>query len=265
MFLKGDIIVGETQYNKVYVGETLVFDRMIPVPSFIEATGGTITYSGDYTIHCFTGSGTFTVTKLGDTNTVDFLVVAGGGSKGGTQNYDGGGGGAGGLIYTEGKEVEVTSYSIVIGAGGPAPLSTQQGNDGNNSSALGTTVTGGGGGGRGADSNGQNNYSGRGGGSGGGAGGGIAYKTGGNGVDGQGYNGGWTNNGYYAGGGGAGGVGKSQWASPTGGPGVTTVFGKFSIGGCTPSYQSFPGCGGENSSRNYAGNAGVVYIRYKYK
>jgi hypothetical protein len=34
-------------------------------PSFICATGGTITESGDYRIHTFTGPGTFTVSKLG--------------------------------------------------------------------------------------------------------------------------------------------------------------------------------------------------------
>ena len=46
------------------------------------ATGGTITTSGDYRIHTFTGPGTFTVTNTSTTaaeNTVSYLVVAGGG------------------------------------------------------------------------------------------------------------------------------------------------------------------------------------------
>ena len=62
------------------------------------ATGGTVTTSGDYTIHTFTsGSGTFTSNGAGN---VEVLVVAGGG--GGTPGTDccvgGGGGGAGGVI-----------------------------------------------------------------------------------------------------------------------------------------------------------------------
>jgi len=64
----------------------------------IDATGGTITTSGDYKIHVFTGSGTFAVSNGGNaagSNTVEYLVVAGGGAGGGvTQgNYSGGGGG----------------------------------------------------------------------------------------------------------------------------------------------------------------------------
>ncbi len=51
------------------------------------ATGGTITTSGDYTIHTFTSSGDFVVSGSGE---VEYLVVAGGGG-GGTgdgKNYD---------------------------------------------------------------------------------------------------------------------------------------------------------------------------------
>ncbi len=43
-----------------------------------DATGGTITYNGDYQIHTFTSSGTFTVTRAGLSSTVvDVLVAAG--------------------------------------------------------------------------------------------------------------------------------------------------------------------------------------------
>ena len=63
----------------------------------VEATGGTKTTSGDYTIHTFTGSGTFEVTAgAGD---VEVLIVAGGGSGGGWSSDTWrvfGGGGAGG-------------------------------------------------------------------------------------------------------------------------------------------------------------------------
>src|SRR6056300_605883 len=58
------------------------------------ATGGTITTSGNYTIHTFTSSGTFQVTA-GSKN-IEVLVVAGGGGGGGDNS---GAGGAGGLIY----------------------------------------------------------------------------------------------------------------------------------------------------------------------
>ena len=45
---------------------------------FAEATGGTVTEVGDYKVHAFTSSGTFTVTQLADTNEFETLVVAGG-------------------------------------------------------------------------------------------------------------------------------------------------------------------------------------------
>ena len=80
----------------------------LQAPLFTVATGGTITTSGDYKIHTFTGPGTFTVTTLGNAptvptggpNTASYLVVAGGasGGKGG-----GGGGGAGG--FREGRDI----------------------------------------------------------------------------------------------------------------------------------------------------------------
>ena len=49
---------------------------------FAEATGGTVTTVGDYKVHAFTSSGTFTVTQLADTNEFETLVVAGGAGPG---------------------------------------------------------------------------------------------------------------------------------------------------------------------------------------
>jgi hypothetical protein len=53
------------------------------VPTFITATGGTITTSGDFKIHTFTGDGCFVVSQVGNPaggpSNVDYLVVAGGG------------------------------------------------------------------------------------------------------------------------------------------------------------------------------------------
>jgi hypothetical protein len=126
------------------------------------ATGGTITYCGDYKIHTFTGPGTFTVCKVSQTvadNTVSYLVVAGGGSGG---EYYGGGAGAGGFReyknscdpYTAsplngnpgGTAVTVTAqaYPITVGAGGADTAPQQPGNNGSNSVFSTITSTGGG-------------------------------------------------------------------------------------------------------------------------
>ena len=56
-------------------------------PAFISATGGTITTSGNFKIHSFTGDGCFVVSTVGNSpvvptggpSNVDYLVVAGGG------------------------------------------------------------------------------------------------------------------------------------------------------------------------------------------
>jgi hypothetical protein len=102
---------------------------------FTVATGGTITTSGDYKIHTFTGPGAFTVTSvgkgptnpLGGPNTVSYLVLAGGGN------------GAGG--YREGRDIAPSytasplvaptgltltrkeNFPITVGAGGNATSS----------------------------------------------------------------------------------------------------------------------------------------------
>src|SRR5210317_1845762 len=53
--------------------------------TYISATGGTATTSGDFKIHTFTGDGCFVVSTLGSggpcaqASTVDYLVIAGGG------------------------------------------------------------------------------------------------------------------------------------------------------------------------------------------
>jgi hypothetical protein len=102
------------------------------------ATGGTITNyldgSKQYRLHQFTGSGTFTVSAIGNIeNTVDYLVIGGGGGAGidppGTNGQQGGGGAGGYRSSTEGPggpdpiaelsyTVSQTSYTVVVGAGG---------------------------------------------------------------------------------------------------------------------------------------------------
>ena len=73
-----------------------------PNAKFIEASGGTVTTSGDYKIHTFTGPGTFTVNSAGNeagSEAVDYLVIAGGGGGAGRH---GGAGGAGGVRESNG-------------------------------------------------------------------------------------------------------------------------------------------------------------------
>ena len=118
-----------------------------PTHAYVTATGGTVTCSGDYKIHTFTGPGTFAVSNAGNaegSNTVDYLVVAGGGGGGmggsaaGLPGPDitdgGGGGGAGGFRESvpspaawtasplanpgNARPVSVTSYPITVGSGG---------------------------------------------------------------------------------------------------------------------------------------------------
>src|SRR6266487_4066286 len=64
----------------------------------IKATGGTITYVGDSTIHTFLSGANFVVTKNPKSRNVVYLVVASGGAGGGgLAGVGGGGGGAGGM------------------------------------------------------------------------------------------------------------------------------------------------------------------------
>ena len=129
---------------------------------YIIATGGTITESGDYKIHTFTGPGTFTVTKGGSPlySNVDYLVVAGGG--GGGSNY-GGAGGAGGFresvpspaawtaspLANPGGALPVSAqgYPITVGGGGGPGTPGGPGGQGNPSIFSTITSAGGGGGG----------------------------------------------------------------------------------------------------------------------
>jgi hypothetical protein len=94
---------------------------------FISATGGTVTTSGDFKIHSFTGDGCFVVSSLGNPagggSNVDYLVVAGGGGGGG---FAGGGGGAGGYRTTFPSPgcnagsfpITATTFPITVGSGG---------------------------------------------------------------------------------------------------------------------------------------------------
>ena len=63
-----------------------------------EATGGTVTTDGDYTVHTFTTSGTFSVS--GGAGDCDAIFVGGGGGSG---SHVSGGGGGGAVIHMESR------------------------------------------------------------------------------------------------------------------------------------------------------------------
>ena len=242
----------------------------------LEATGGSVTTSGDFKIHTFTGPGTFTVSNTSSTaanNIVSYMVVGGGGNGGG--DY-GGGGGAGGFreykgpadSYTAsplngnpgGTAVTITTqaYPITIGAGGTGSGQNTPGNPGSPSTFSTITSTGGGTGG----TEGPNNAAGT-----GGSGGGAMYSQ--SGAAGNtppvspsqgnsGGNGGGSSAGYAGGGGGgagsAGGAPGNASIAGAGGNGVATSItaspvtragGGGAAGGGSPYGQSYtPGAGG---------------------
>ena len=157
----------------LYTNESNVAD--LEANLFIEATGGTVTTSGDYKIHTFTGDGCFVVSQTGQGTSavpsiVDYLVVAGSGGGG----FDRGGGGGGGgyreskaaaspthtasphtaspLAATTGITVTATTYPITVGGGGAAGSSPPNVPGGTGSNSVFSTITSAGGGG-GATSN----------------------------------------------------------------------------------------------------------------
>ena len=139
--------------------------------NFITATGGTVTCSGNFKIHTFTGPGTFCVSQIATTpanNEVSYIVVAGGGGGGSgdlapsVPSRAGGGGGAGG--FRESKSgvdcysasplegatnisVTATGFPITVGGGGAkGPVGGSDGTNGANSVFSTVTSAGGGGG-----------------------------------------------------------------------------------------------------------------------
>ena len=233
-------------------GGTLVTINGNTFYKFIAGTGGTITFSSNYT--------------------GNVLIVAGGGGGGGRHNYNeaGGGGGAGGVDFGSLTFNANTPYTITVGAGGVGVLNgappSGGTNGGNTTIAYGSTtvalVIGGGRGGN-ANSNQPLTNSGQSGGSGGGGSGYSGTITGGTkSGDGtkissstaqKGNDGGNGNGlfGYGGGGGGAGSIGNSPSVG-TAGSGITwsptgaTVYGIGGSGGG----QSFYGIGGGASSVN---------------
>jgi hypothetical protein len=160
-----------------------VGDKGMTYPDTL-ATGGTVTFDGDYAVHTFTASDIFT--PLFPPLEVEYLVVAGGG--GGTiglSNRGGGGGGAGGYQTATGLTL-TAGVNVVIGAGGAGSATNSNAPNGSNSVFSSITSTGGGGGGHGN----ANGSAGGSGGSGGGSRSTAGTATGGAGTAGQGNAGG---------------------------------------------------------------------------
>jgi hypothetical protein len=256
---------------------------------FLTATGGTITTSGDFKIHTFTGPGTFCVSCAGNSignDKLSYLVIAGGAAGGNL-----GGGGAGGfreskastdsytaspLNATSGPTYNLTvtaqGYPITVGAGG-AGSGFPYGANGSNSIFSTITSTGGGGGAPGPFDTVRNGKPG------GSAGGGHGTCSG-PGVGGtgntppvsppQGNNGGDAGNvpgiaSVAGGGGGAGAVGASASGAPSkvsanGGNGVATSITNSSVtragGGGGGLYILFGGCGPTDGTKGTGGSGG---------
>ncbi len=112
--------------------------------SYIVATGGATSTSGDYKIHTFNAGGSFNVASVSSdaaNNKLDYMVVAGGGGGGGfaSGNFNnfgsGGGGGAGGILKSAGFNFTATAgtYPVGVGGGGSGGVGNNAGSDGGGS------------------------------------------------------------------------------------------------------------------------------------
>lgn len=263
-------------------------------PQFIMATGGTITTDGNFKVHSFTTSGTFTITAAPSTATVEYLVIGGGG--GGAGNL-GGGGGAGAYRTASGFAVTPQAYSITVGAGGAAggpgvgagsnggastfSTITSDGGGGGGSSAPSAppspgNASGGGGafglsgatggtfGNNGGSSTGSSNFGAGGGGGAGAVGGNGTTSVGG--AGGAGLSSSITGSAVTRAGGGGGGInntGAGAGGTGGGGAGSAALNGTATAG--TANTGSGGGGGGNGSSTGGIGGSGIVIIRYQYQ
>jgi len=251
---RDDVFVGTTNGN---ISQTFVYNRALneneilqnynatavrfglPIKSldglYMVATGGDlITTSGSYKIHQFTtvGTSSFTVSSIGSTPSIEYLIVGGGGGGGGITNGGTGGGGA-------------------IGGGGGAP--------GNANGLAGANGGGGGNGGNGGGST-VGGFSGASGGSiyngggGGGAGANGSGRNGGNGVVNS-----ILGTPIYYGGGGAGGEYSGISSGGLGGGGNNSSTGSANTGGGGSGTQR-----GGSPLAGFKGGSGIVIIKYRY-
>ena len=269
----------------------------LPSLKYVEATGGTITTDGDYTVHTFNADGNFCVTAIGDSCTpatyrdqVTWLVNAGGGAGGGRVGGSGGGGGAGGfrdspsasggcyaaspLAANSAVTVAVATYPVTVGAGAIGVEGYNNGAAGSPSSFSTYNTSGGGGGGY--QGGGGAGTSGTPGGSGGGGGAATTHYGGGSGNSGgytppEGNPGSGSSPhlypwGRYAGGGG-GATSTGSYSPPLasrGGDGAISLIDGTSVE-YSAGYHGGPdhGPGGGGYSAYGDGGDGAVIIRYR--
>jgi hypothetical protein len=239
--------------------------RSVYAPQII-ATGGTIYTVNGYTMHVFTSSGIWAVTKGG---LCSILVIGGGAvGSGNGGNYTTGGGGAGGLVFQTDLIVIPGTYTATVGAGGTGYLisgSPRTGNPGFASSFLAYIANGGiggqyGNGGNQGDATGVNGNTGYFANSGGGGGAGAA-ATSRNGGAGKLISqlagiAGFNNTGYFGGGGAGFSVAGFGTSDSGGGDGITGA-GAANTGG-----------GGAAKSYNtdifgFPGGSGIVMVMYQ--
>jgi hypothetical protein len=262
--------------------------------SFIVATGGTITTSGNDKIHTFTGPGTFCVSAIASTaanNAVAYMVVGAGGGSG-AHSYSGGGG-AGGfregttapvvpytaspIVAGTGLTVTASPYTITVGGGGAS--GPQSGTCGSASTFSSITSAGGGGGGSYSPSP-APHRAGKSGGSGGGGSSNCGAAGAGNTPPvspAQGFAGGVGTGSSGGGGGGAtavGATGGPSGAGNAGGAGATTQIptspitksaGGAGAGSSNPGVNGAANSGDGSSGHPATGGSGMVVIRYKYQ
>lgn len=224
--------------------------------TFFNATGGTITYDGDYKIHTFTSTDTLVVTVGG---TASVLVVGGGG---GGNNAWGCGGGGGAVNYQASSTFTAGNHTATVGGGG--------GNGGNGAASSINSISANGGN-TNTSANGGSSGNGNSGGTGffnNGGGGGGAGGAGSNGGSGNGGNGGSGVANSISGlsvtyGGGGGGQGSSNGGSgnSVGGNGGSGS----SSGGNGVANRGGGGGGAISPGAGGSGAAGVVIVRYKYQ
>ena len=189
----------------------------------------------------------------------EYLVVAGGGGSGGVSEILSGGGGAGGLLNGSTTFMELTSYTVTVGAGGAAAspgTSAVNGSDSTLQTASSTITSFGGG--RGATHELQDQPAGDGG---SGGGGNLTPSSGGSGTVGQGNNGGYGQNAATGetggGGGGAGAAGSNGVAqSQAGNGGVGLDYSTWATATSTGDSGYYAGGGGASINGNYGQGIG---------
>lgn len=235
-----------------------------------DATGGTITYSGDYQIHTFTSGGNFQVTLAGTpTAVVDVLVVGAGetGAEGSTNEEgdppeissnggSGGPGGAGGRVIssatlTMSSFVLNTNYAVTVGTTNSASSILPY--NGGSFTAAGAYTAGGGGGGSPGTTGTASSITGT----------SVVYgSSGGGGGDGKNQGVSGTNPGGAGGtGAGNGGTGGASQSNGSSGAAATGYGGGGGGGG---------GAGGDGGTLRSGGAGGafyqgVVILRFKYQ